>query len=391
MTDLKNKIFSNIEKNENEIIENRRYFHKNPELSRQEFKTQEKIIELLKSYGIESKKIADTGVIADIKGAKDGKIIAIRADMDALCMNEEIDKPYKSQNAGVSHSCGHDAHVAGLLGIAKAFAENKDELTGSIRLLFQPDEEELGGADRMIKEGCLKGVSNVIGHHVWQPVSFGKISVCEEMMAAVGHFDVNIFGKGTHGSQPQNGINALNVACQAVLAINTITSCRIDPREKVVASIGTLISGEGAANVIPEKAIFKGTVRAFSTEILDNFATELKKIVKGICDSNGATCEVSYANIYPALINDKNLVKMAEDTIKEVLGNDALEPMLSNLGGEDFSYFCKEVPSVFLFTGVGNNTNAIYPHHNPKFDIEESGIINGAKVLSALAIKLLNQ
>ncbi|MDR3290386.1 MAG: amidohydrolase [Rickettsiales bacterium] len=390
MVDLKSKILSNIEKNRDEIIANRRYFHQNPELSEKEYNTQKKIMELLKSYGIESKKIANTGVIAEIKGVKNGKTIAIRADIDALNLVDEIDKPYKSQNNGVCHGCGHDAHAAGLLGIAKAFQENKNELQGTLKLFFEPAEESIGGADRMIKEGCLKGVENVIGTHVWQPVKVGKASVRKEMMAAIGEFFIEITGVGGHGSQPHLCVNAANIASQIVLALNTITSCRLDPREMVVLSVGKMVSGS-AMNIIPETAEIRGTTRAFSVENLKKVEEQVNRMVKGICDSNDAKCKVSFTYIFPATINDERLVPVAEEAIKEVLGDVGLEPMLPNLGGESFSYFTQEVPSIFIFTGVGNDTNAIYGHHNPKFDIDENGLINGAKILSNIALKLLFQ
>ncbi|MDR2526793.1 MAG: amidohydrolase [Rickettsiales bacterium] len=385
---LKNKIFSLVEDNKNEIIENRRYFHQNPEVSSKEFNTQKKIIELLSSYGIESKKVADTGVVADIKGAENGKIIAIRADIDALNLQDEIDKPYRSKIPNVCHGCGHDAHTASLLGIAKAFSKSKNELKGTIRLLFQPAEEGTGGADRMIKEGVLDGVSNAIGMHVWTPGKIGKASVRKEMMAAIGDIGINIIGKGGHGSKPNDCVNAINVACQVVLALNTITSCRIDPREMVVLSIGVLKSGT-AMNVIPEFAEIRGTTRAFSNENLQKVEEQIKKITKGICDSNDAKCEIRFDYLYPAVINDEKLIVVAENNIKNVLGDDGIEQAQANLGAEDFSYFTQKIPSVYVLVGAGNDTNAIYGHHNPKFDIDEQSIVNGAKILSGIACDLL--
>jgi amidohydrolase len=386
---FKDEILGALEKNRNEIVELRRYFHKNPESSGKEFATQKKIMELLKEYGIESKKIADTGVVADIKGNKEGKIIAIRADIDALNLQDEITTSYKSTNDGVCHACGHDAHTASLLGIAKVFAENRN-FKGAVRLLFQPAEEGDGGAKRMIQEGCLEGVSNVVGQHVWQPVGVGKASVRKEMMAGIAEFKIKIIGKGGHGSQPHLCVNAVNVVSQVVLALNTITSCGIDPREMVVLSVGRLNSGT-AMNVIPEIAELNGTTRAFKMENLQKVEERLRQITEGICASNGAKCEIQFKYLFPAVMNDDNLIKLAEESIKEILGGDEIVPMLPNLGGEDFSYFTEALPSVFVFTGVGNDSNAVYGHHNPRFDIDESGMINGAKILSNIVIKLLEK
>jgi amidohydrolase len=240
----------------------------------------------------------------------------------------------------------------------------------------------------MIKEGCLANVDHVVGMHLWTPIKVGNVAVTKYMMASVGHFDVKVIGNGGHGSQPQACVNAINVSAQIILALNTITSCRIDPREMAVLSVGEFNSGL-ANNVIPETALIKGTTRSFSQEILQNIEKEIRLIANGIAESNGAKCEVGFFYGYPATINDDAIMKIAEQTIDEKIGKEKRIEIKPNLGGEDFSYYLEKIPGVFIFVGAGNDTNAIYGHHNPKFDIDEDSIIIGAKILSDIAIRLL--
>ncbi|MDR1499171.1 MAG: amidohydrolase [Rickettsiales bacterium] len=386
---LEQKIIITLEKEKNNIIQLRRYFHENPEVSGKEYNTQKKILETLKAYGIDGEVCNKTGVVATIRGKNNGKTVAIRADIDALSLQDEIDKPYKSKNDGICHACGHDGHTAALLGISKAFQDSRDELTGNIRLLFQPNEEESGGAEGMVAEGCLDGVTNVIGMHLWQPVEVGKVALTKYMMASVAHFDIKIIGRGGHGSQPQNCVNAVNVASQVVSALNTITSCRIDPREMVVLSVGRFHSGT-ADNIIPEIATIGGTTRTFSRELLNNVENEIKKMTKGICEANGAACDVEFIYGFPAVINDDEILEIARKVIEERIGKDNTIESKPNLGGEDFSCYLKKVPGVFIFVGAGNEQKGIiHGHHSPRFDLDENGIINGAKILSSVALELL--
>jgi amidohydrolase len=385
-------LLKNIESNKNNIIDLRRHFHQYPELSAEEFETQKKIFAELNSYGIKAEKCSTTGVVADINGMEGGKTIAIRADIDALPLMDEIDKQYKSKNVGVCHACGHDCHTASLLGIARAFNENRDKFKGRIRLLFQPSEEKSTGcgAVALIENGCLNNVDAIIGAHVWQPIEVGKVAITKYMMASVGTFKIKIIGKGGHGSQPQLCISAINVGTQIINALNTITSCGIDPREMAVLSIGRFQSGI-ASNVIPEIAIIEGSTRCFSKEIMKDIENKVKDISTKISEINGAKCEVDFDISALATINDDNVLNIAKNVIDKTIGAENRIDMKPNLGGEDFSYYLEKIPGLFVFVGAYNKDKQTeYGHHNPKFDVDEDCIINTVKILSSIAMELLN-
>ena len=374
-----------------EIISWRRHFHQNPEISGKEFETQKKILEVLKSMGIEGQPCAGTGVVADI-GPTTGRTVAIRADIDALPLPDEIDQPYCSQNEGVCHACGHDAHTAGLLGLAGAFAAHQDQLPGRIRLLFQPSEEWFdGGAKEMIEEGCLEGVDFAIGMHVWQPVEAGKIAVNHVMMGSPNSFELTIQGVGGHGSMPHQCVDPILVGSQIVQAFNTIISRSIDPLEVGVLSIGSFHSGV-AFNVIPDKSVVTGNLRTLNAETRDRIFDRMEEICRGTCQAMGATYQLNRIYGYPALVNDPKVMDLAVNVITETYGADARLVNKPTLGGEDFSYFLEKVPGVFLFVGAGNVEKGItYPHHHPKFDIDESALGQGAEVLGLIALRLLEK
>ncbi|MBP9483928.1 MAG: amidohydrolase, partial [Negativicutes bacterium] len=334
---------------------------------------------------------AGTGVVADI-GPTTGRTVAIRADIDALPLSDEIDQPYCSQNEGVCHACGHDAHTAGLLGLAGAFAAHQDQLPGRIRLLFQPSEEWFdGGAKEMIEEGCLEGVDFAIGMHVWQPVEAGKIAVNHVMMGSPNSFELTIQGVGGHGSMPHQCVDPILVGSQIVQAFNTIISRSIDPLEVGVLSIGSFHSG-AAFNVIPDKSVVTGNLRTLNAETRDRIFDRMEEICRGTCQAMGATYQLNRIYGYPALVNDPKVMDLAVNVITETYGADARLVNKPTLGGEDFSYFLEKVPGVFLFVGAGNVEKGItYPHHHPKFDIDESALGQGAEVLGLIALRLLEK
>lgn len=389
---MNEKIIQWLESHQEEIIGWRRYFHQHPEVSGQEFETQKKVLEILSSMGVEGRKIAGTGVIADIVGRKPGKTIAFRADMDALAMSDEITQSYRSQNEGVCHACGHDGHMAGLLGLAGAFMENREDLPGKIRLLFQPSEEWFdGGATDMIAEGCLEGVDYVLGLHIWQPVPSGYVGVNDIMMGSPNCFEIVIQGIGGHGSMPHQTVDPILVGSQIVLALNTIVSRSMDPLETGVLSIGEFHSGS-AFNVIPDKAMIKGNMRTLSAEVRDLMFHRVEEICKGICEAMGATYTLEKIYGYPTLVNDSKVLEIAREVIDERYGRENRIDVKPTLGGEDFSYYLEKVPGVFIFPGGGNEKKGItYPHHHPKFDMDEEVLLQGPETLARIAWRLLTE
>lgn len=389
---MNEKISQWIAAHQEQIIGWRRYFHQHPELSGKEIETQNKILEILAEMGIEGKKVAGTGVVADIVGDPNGKVIAIRADIDALAMSDEVNKPYRSQVSGVCHACGHDAHMAGLLGVAGAFSHYKEEIPGTIRLLFQPSEEWFdGGATEMISDGCMDGVDYVIGLHVWEPVPAGSVGINKVMMGSPNSFTIQIQGIGGHGSMPHQTVDPILVGSQIVLALNTIVSRSLDPLETGVLSVGEFHSGS-AFNVIPDQAVIRGNLRTLTEETRDLIFTRIEEICKGICQAMGATYQLDRIYGYPALVNDDRVLEIAREEIDHKMGREKRLDIKPTLGGEDFSYYLEKAPGVFLFAGAGNpEVGAAYPHHHPKFDIDERVLEYGPDLLARIAWRLFQE
>lgn len=372
------------------VIELRRHLHAHPELSHQEFQTQKRVMEELAALGLTSRPIANTGVVAEIKGGKSGKTVAVRADMDALQLVDECGKPYQSENHGVCHACGHDGHTAMLIGVAKILVDMKENLAGTIRLLFQPGEESFpGGAEQMIKEGAVDGVDAIIGAHLWQPVPSGAIGVSyDRLMASPDEFTIRIKGRGGHGSMPQQTVDAALVAAQVVVSLNTIVSRNIDPLEQAVLSVGMLKSGE-TFNIIPDSAEIKGTVRSFEHSIRLGVFNRMEEMLKGICAAHGAEYQLDTIFGYPPVINRPEYTKVIAEAGESALGKENVLTIKPVMGGEDFSYYLEKVPGAFFFVGAGNEEKgAIYPQHHPKYDIDEDALRNGMEVMAAAAVKL---
>jgi len=387
---MNEKIVKWLEDHQADIVGWRRHFRQYPEVGGKEFKTQEKILEVLNSLGIEGEKIAGTGVIADIVGARPGKMIAIRADIDALPLNDECGKPYQSKNEGICHACGHDFHTAGLLGVGGAFMANRDDLPGTIRLLFQPMEEVLpGGALSMIAEGCMEGVDYVLGLHVWEPVPTGLIGINEVQMGSPNAFSILVKGVGGHGSMPHQCVDPVLVGSQIVLALNTILSRSVDPLETGVLSVGSFHSGT-VFNIIPDTAEITGNVRTLNEETRNLIFSRIEEICQGICSAMGATYKLERIHGFPALINDKAVLEVARQVIDERYGREKRLDVKPSLGAEDFSYYLEKAPGVYFFAGAGNpEKGATYPHHHPKFDADEAVLLQGPETLSRIAWRLL--
>ena len=375
------------------MINLRETIHMYPEDGFSEFTTSKIIIEELEKLGIKvQKNVAKTGVVGLIEGKYPGKTVLLRADMDALKIQEQADVEYKSKIDGMMHACGHDGHVAGLLGAAMILNELKDNLHGNVKLVFQPAEERDGGALPMIEEGVLENpkVDAAFAAHLWGYLNEGEVHLKEgPMMASPDIFNIKVIGKGGHGAVPQESIDPIVITCQIVNSLQTIVSRKINPLDPVVITCGRIQGGD-CHNVIPNEVELEGTIRTFNEETRNWVPKVMEDLIRGITTSQGAAYEFKYEPKYPALINDKYMTSFAKESLKKVVGEenvfDLKEP---NMGGEDFAYFAQKVPSAFIFVGIANNKSEPVIHHNPyfKWDCKNVGIL--AQSLSQIAIDYL--
>lgn len=385
------KLLDSIAAHRPAVISLRRHFHQHPELSGQEVQTQAKIMEELTVLGLKPRPAAKTGVMAELCGTRPGKTVAIRADIDALPLQDECGTPYQSVNPGVCHACGHDGHTAMLLGLAKTLVDLQSELPGTVRFLFQPSEERFpGGALAMIEDGALTGVDYIIGAHLWQPVPVGCIGLnANRLMASPDEFKLTIQGRGGHGSMPHQTVDALLVGAQIAVALQTIVSRSIDPLEQAVVSLGVFQSGD-TFNIIPDSAVLKGTVRTFDAGVRDTVFTRIEQIAAGICQAAGATYQLDRIYGFPPVINHPEVAAVIQAAGRDALGSDNVLDIPPVMGGEDFSHYLQHVPGAFYFVGIGNPEKGItYPHHHPKFDMDEAGLSCGIEVMARTALKLL--
>lgn len=384
-----------VEKNKDYILEMRRYFHMHPELSFEEFETTKKIAEELEKMGIPYEIPTEepkTGVIGLIKGGKPGKTVALRADIDALNVTEQNDVDYKSQNVGKMHACGHDTHMAMLLGAAKILKEVQDDLCGNVYLIFQPAEELGLGAKYMMRQGTwFEETDNIYGSHIWSGVDAGKISVeAGDRMAAADMFKIKIKGKSGHGSLPHETIDAVVVGSAVVQALQQLVSRNYSPLDSVTVTIGSFHSGN-RFNIIAGEAEMEGTNRYFSREIGARIEDDMRRVIKGVCDAYGASYELEYTYILGPTINEEESSKIAARAIEKFAGKDAIGLMQKTTGGEDFAYYLEKKPGCFGFVGCRNpEIGADYPHHSEHFNVDESVLANGAGTYAQYAIDFLN-
>ncbi len=380
-----------VTKHSQSVVSLRRHFHTHPELSKQEFNTQQKIMEELSSLGLQPRKIATTGVIADLQGAFPGKTVAIRADIDALGLQDECAQSYQSQTPGVCHACGHDGHTAMLIGVAKILVELRDSLTGTVRFLFQPSEETFpGGAVAMIAEGALTSVDTIIGTHLWQSLAVGTMGITYgAMMASPDEFTIRIQGKGGHGSMPHQTIDALLVGAQIAVALNTIVSRNVDPMKQGVISLGVFKAGE-SFNIIPDTALLNGTVRSFDETMRNLLFERIEQITKGICQAAGATFTIEKTLGFSPVINHPDIAKILAKSGAEVLGAENVLTINPVMGGEDFSLYLEKITGAFMFIGSGNEAAGIvHPHHHPKFDVDEQSLAYGMEIMTRATLALV--
>jgi amidohydrolase len=377
----------------------RRHLHANPELSWQEVKTTRLIAEKLSETGFKDLKIGtdgkEVGLVADLTGSKDGPCIALRTDIDALGVKEEGNLPYRSAVDGVAHACGHDAHVATMLGTAKVLYSMKDRLPGKVRFIFQPAEEHgmHSGAKAMIKEGVLKGVDSIAGMHVWSHVPTGVVHWRSgPVMASVDAWEVKFQGKGGHGGMPQKAIDPTLMAANFILALQTLISRETNPLETGVVSVGKMNSGH-TINVIPDTAELCGNVRTFSVAVRDNLRDSLIRIADNIAFVYRGKAETKYTELYSRPVNnDKELAGLFMETAVQVVGADKVveSPML--MTAEDFSFYQSHIPGNLFFIGCGNQEKGITaPHHSPSFNIDDDVLPIAVSMMSSYAFAALEK
>ena len=372
------------------LIQWRRDFHQYPELGFEEHRTSSIIAETLISFGMSPKTgVGKTGVTADLNFGE-GPTIALRADMDALPMQETSGLSFSSKHDGVMHACGHDGHMAMLLGAAKILSQMDKELTGKIRFIFQPAEEGEGGARYMIEDGCLEGVDEIYGIHVWNYQPVGEVGTKEgPILAAADLFDIIIKGVGGHGATPQGTVDAVIVAAHLIQALQTIVSRNTNPLESTVITIGEINGGHNF-NIIADKVRLAGTTRAYTKENRSMIQRRMQEIIDGIAKSFGAEITFKYTDGYPPTINHAGPVKKVLQAAGKVVGPGAGEPYLS-MGGEDFSYYLQKVPGCFFFVGSAPDGQKQFstPHHCSHFNMDESALSVGTSVYLHLVEDIL--
>lgn len=375
-------IFQSIDELYPEMVDIRRYLHQYPEVSFHEYKTARYIADFYKQLNIPVQtNVGGNGVVAVIKGGKPGKTVALRADFDALPIQDEKSVSYKSKVPGVMHACGHDGHTATLLVLAKVVQKYQEKLQGTIVFLHQHAEElSPGGAKPMIDAGVLKNVDAVFGTHLWATVPVGVLQTSKgNLMAGADRFEIVIQGKGGHGAYPHETRDALLIGAELVSQLQQIVSRQINPLDTAVITVGRLEAGS-TFNVIADQATLVGTARYFNPKVQKIMMEEMERMVKGICISNDVTYTFNYSKGYPALVNherEAELVLNAGRKIKEI---HTAEDVLPVMGGEDFAYYMLDRPGAFFFTGA-QKENGSYPHHHPKFDIDERALPIAAKTL----------
>jgi amidohydrolase len=391
------------------VIEWRRDFHRNPELSNRETRTAAKVAEHLRSLGMEVQTgVAKTGVVGILKGGKPGPVVALRADMDALPVTEESDLPFKStvkaeylgQQVGVMHACGHDAHIAILLGVADVLAGVKDRLPGTVKFIFQPAEEgpppgETGGAPLMVQEGVLDNPkpAAIFGLHVISGLPAGMITYRHgPLMASADWLYITVKGKQTHGAWPWSGIDPVVTSAQIVTGLQNIVARQIDvSKEPAVVTVAT-INGGTRKNIIPDQVEMTGTIRSFDEEMRQDVHARIKHISASIAEANHAHAEVRIDKAVPVTVNDPILTEKMIPTLKRIGGDGGSAVSKRVMVAEDFSYFQQEVPGLFYFVGVtprDQDMAAAAPNHSPRFFIDESGLTQGTRSLAALAVDFL--
>ena len=375
------------------LVEIRKHLHQHPELSFEENKTADFVFSTLKSVGLHPERMAKTGVVAMINGGHSGPVIALRADLDALPIQEMNDVPYKSLNNGVMHACGHDVHTASLLGAAMILNDLKADLSGSIKLIFQPGEEKLpGGASIMIKEGVLENPkpASIVGQHVFPELEVGKVGFRSGMyMASCDEIHITVKGKGGHGAMPHLAIDPVLISSHLVIALQQVVSRKSNPLIPSVLSIGKFIAN-GATNVIPDQVKLEGTFRTFDEEWRIEAHQEIMKIAENLVTSMGGTCDIDIKKGYPFVYNDEELTERSRLSAAKYLGEQNVVELPMRATGEDFSFYTQAMPGTFYRLGVANAAKGItHPVHSAHFDADEEALRIGSGLMAWIAMNEL--
>ena len=377
------------------LISTRRDLHRHPELGFQERRTAAIVAERLRAAGYEVREgVAETGVVATLRGGTGpGPTLLLRADMDALPNQEEATHDFASTAPGRMHACGHDAHVAIGLAVAERLARRRGEWSGTIRYVFQPAEEGGGGALRMVQEGVLEGADAALGLHVWMELQAGTIGVVDgPMMAGSREFRVTVRGRGGHGAIPHETVDAVMVASQLVVALQTIVSRNVSPLDTAVLTVGTIRGGD-SPNIIADTAVLEGTLRAYRTELMAHMQRRLVEVAEGVGAAFGARCEVAFGKIpYPPTVNDPAMAALVARAARAILTPDRIrtDAGVRTMAAEDFAEFCVRVPSCYFFLGIRDEAAGIvHPHHSPRFTVSEPALPVGVDVLERAALDYL--
>ena len=381
-----------IEKHREKIVQTRRDLHQIPETAYAEFKTAAYVADRLERLGLEvTTGIAKTGVLGLLTGSKPGKAMMLRSELDALPVKEGTGLPFASSHADAMHACGHDGHMAMVLGAAAVISEISDQLSGHVKFVFQPAEEGPGGAKPMIDAGVMENppIDYALGCHLWPGVDEGQVGIkAGPLMAAMDRFDLTIKGKGGHGAMPHLCVDALDVATQIVDALQRIVSRHMNPLSPTVITVGQFNSGT-TFNIIPEKAFLSGTTRTFDPEVWKSWAKRIDRVVNGICQAMGADYELNYQPGYPVTENSPWMAEEVREVADSIVGSENVIEPEPTMGGEDMSFFLDRSEGCFFFLGVGRDGGA--PLHNPRFDFDEDILLTGVEIYCRTVIRLLGQ
>ena len=390
------RLSEQIEPYRDELIALRRDFHQHPELGFQEFRTADLIETYLKEIGLTPYRMAGTGVVACLEGRRPGPVVMLRADMDALPVSEENDVPYKSQNPGVMHACGHDAHMAMLLVAAKVLAQNKQAIPGTIKFVFQPNEE-IAGALQMIEEGVLENpkVDAVMGLHVWTPVASGRIGITAgPVMGGLDVFKMTITGKGGHTGVPEDAVDPILAAANLIQTVQMVQTREISNLKSTIIMFGR-IAGGTKSNIIPDKVDLEGSIRFLyqgGPDSEEQPTERFKRIAENVCRTHRCQCDIEIIHENIPLINAPGMVALARVAAAEVFGDKNAVIDNQTIASEDFSEFSTRVPGVFMFLGAGNaEKGTAFPHHNPRFNVDEDVLLNGVAMHVHGALRYLTR
>ncbi|MEB3285522.1 MAG: amidohydrolase [Candidatus Sericytochromatia bacterium] len=380
---------------EEQIVSWRRDFHRHPELGFQEVRTAHRLAEIIRTIpGISLQTgVAQTGLVALLSGSHPGPTILVRADMDALPIQELNEHSYRSCYDGVMHACGHDAHMAMQLGAMHVLAEKRDELHGQVKFVFQPAEEGPGGAKPMIEEGVLANprVDAALGYHIWNSLPVGQVGIAAgPVMANTDEFQIRVQGQGGHGAAPHLSVDSVVVAAHVITALQSVVSRSVDPLDRAVVTVGKVTAGD-RHNIIAHTAQLEGTARSFSPEVAALIPERVAAIAEHTCQAFGARCHLNYQRIYPATVNDEEMSRRVWASAVKALGEARVVPARPSMGGEDMSFFLQAVPGCYFFIGSANPSKGIdVPHHHPQFQIDEDAMATGTRVIVQAVLDYLS-